>query len=340
VDRLLFCGVLGVGLVVVLSGCGASQQATPAGTAQADGEETPATAAARSGSTPAAAGEAPPPALPAPTQLPAAAGVVGHLDVYVDFPSQFVAPRTVDVWLPPGYDEQAAQRYPVLYMQDGQNIFDPSTSATTHVDWGVDEIMTELIEAGKIRPAIVVGIWSTARRVEEYMPQAPLEVYPQVRAEFVRQFGEPLGDRYLKFMVQEVKPFIDRTYRTLPDRANTFVMGSSMGGLISLYAASQYPDVFGGAGCVSTHWPAGEGRLIDYFQTVLPDPKTHRLYFDYGTEGLDAEYEPYQQRMDEVLRRAGYVKGENWVTRKFPGATHSETSWRERADIPLMFLLK
>lgn len=266
-------------------------------------------------------------------------GAVGRLHIYPDFPSGFVAPRTVDVWLPPGYDEQAAERYPVLYMHDGQNVFDPATSAVTHVAWGVDETMVELVDAGTVRPAIVVGIWSTARRVAEYMPQEPLEANPTARAEFERLVGEPLADRYLRFVVTEVKPFVDRTYRTLPGRADTFIMGSSRGALISLYAISQYPDVFGGAACLSTHWPAGEGALIDYFQTALPDPATHRLYFDFGTEGLDAEYEPYQDRMDLNLRTAGYVPGQNWVTRKFPGAGHSEMAWRDRAAIPLIFLL-
>jgi predicted alpha/beta superfamily hydrolase len=112
-----------------------------------------------------------------------------------------------------------------------------------------------------------------------------------------------------------------------------------MGGLISLYALCEYPDVFGGAGCVSTHWPAGDGIVIDYMQTALPDPAAHRIYFDYGTETLDADYEPYQERADEVMQRAGYTEGANWITRKFPGADHSETAWRARVEISLRFLL-
>jgi len=116
-------------------------------------------------------------------------------------------------------------------------------------------------------------------------------------------------------------------------------MGSSMGGLISAYALCEYPDVFGRAGCVSTHWPAGDGCVVDYLGQHLPRPGTHRLYFDYGTATLDATYEPFQQRADAVLKAAGYTAGRDWITRKFPGAEHSEKSWRERVDQPLSFLL-
>jgi predicted alpha/beta superfamily hydrolase len=147
------------------------------------------------------------------------------------------------------------------------------------------------------------------------------------------------SDAYLKFIVEELKPFVDRTYRTRPDRAHTSVMGSSMGGLISAYALCEYPEIFGGAGCVSTHWPTGDGAVIDYLAQHLPKPGTHKLWFDYGTATLDAQYEPYQVRMDMVMQAAGYTPGRDWITRKFEGAEHSEKSWRDRLDLPLKFLL-
>ncbi|MGH9902040.1 MAG: alpha/beta hydrolase, partial [Pyrinomonadaceae bacterium] len=105
------------------------------------------------------------------------------------------------------------------------------------------------------------------------------------------------------------------------------------------YAVSEYPEVFGGAGCVSTHWPAGDGLVIGYRAKRLPGPRRHRFYFDYGTATPDAQYEPYQKKMDEVMRAAGYVAGKNWVTKKFEGEEHSERSWRKRAGVPLVFLL-
>jgi enterochelin esterase-like enzyme len=113
-----------------------------------------------------------------------------------------------------------------------------------------------------------------------------------------------------------------------------------MGGLISLYAIEQYPDVFGGAGCVSTHWPAGGPDLVDALGAALPPAGRHRLYFDFGTAGLDAEYEPLQQRMDNHLRAAGYTEGVDWRTIKFPGADHNEPAWRSRVHVPLRFLLR
>lgn len=276
--------------------------------------------------------------MPAPAPL-SGPGITGRLERYAAVPSAHVAARNVDVWLPPSYGTDPRQRYPVVYMHDGQNLFDPSTSYG-NVDWAVDEVMTRLIEQGQVHEAIIVGVWNTPQRREEYMPQRAVQGVkslkmpgPDVKA------ADIISDRYLAFLVTELKPFIDATYRTLPDRANTSVMGSSMGGLISQYAMSKYPDVFGGAGCVSTHWPAGDGIALDDFAAHLPDPATHKYWFDYGTATLDASYEPYQRRADEILRQAGYVEGQNWITRKFEGAEHSEKAWRLRVDQPLVFLL-
>jgi predicted alpha/beta superfamily hydrolase len=276
--------------------------------------------------------------MPASAPL-AGPGITGRLERYASVPSAYVAARNVDVWLPPSYGTDPQKRYPVVYMHDGQNLFDPATSYG-NVDWAVDEAMTRLIEQGEVREAIVVGVWNSPKRLQEYMPQRAVQGVkklsvpgPDVKATDI------ISDRYLSFLVTELKPFIDATYRTLPDRANTSVMGSSMGGLISQYAMSKYPEVFGGAGCVSTHWPAGDGIALDDFAAHLPDPATHRYWFDFGTATLDASYEPYQRRADEILRRAGYVEGRNWITKKFEGAEHSEKAWRLRVDQPLVFLI-
>ena len=265
----------------------------------------------------------------------------GRVDSWQDVPSAHVPARNVDVWLPPGYAEHPHRRYPVLYMHDGQNLFDPKLSYTG-VDWGVDEAMTRLIAEGRAREAIVVGIWNTPLRLQEYMPRKP------VTGDSLRIGVEGMGelpaagirsDQYLAFIVAELKPFIDATYRTRPGRDDTFVMGSSMGGLISLYAAAEYPRVFGGVGAVSTHWPIGDGIAIDWFAAHLPSARSHRLYLDHGTATLDAQYAPYQLRMDAIVRAQGYVDGRNLETRVFDGAEHSERAWRARVDVPLQFLL-
>jgi len=266
--------------------------------------------------------------------------ILGTIQSFENFESKFVAPRHVDVWCPPGYSD-GDERHPVIYMHDGQNLFAP-ISSISGMDWGMDEAITHLMDAKKIGGAIVVGIWNTELRWREYMPQKPywsLALHRHHEAFIERSGGDPASDSYLKFLVEAVKPFVDSNYRTLPDQRNTFVMGSSMGGLISLYAISEYPDVFYGAGCLSTNWPAGEHELVNEMARTLPDPASHKLYFDYGTEGLDALYEPYQAQMDKHLREAGYVENENWMTRKFEGASHNEAAWRARMELPLTFLL-
>ncbi|MCW5580310.1 MAG: alpha/beta hydrolase [Luteimonas sp.] len=276
---------------------------------------------------------------PAATEV-AVAGIEGRLLRHAAFPSRHVQARNVDVWLPPGYADDPSRRYPVLYMHDGQNLFG-ATGTPGGTDWGIDEAMSRLLASGEIRPAIVVAIWNTPARLAEYMPRKALadgdvtflEGYPTMPAK------EIVSDAYLAFIVEELKPFVDAHYRTLSGRDDTFTMGSSMGGLVSLYAVAEYPRVFGGAGAVSTHWPAGDGIAIAYFRGHLPAPGSHRFYFDFGTETLDAAYEPYQQRMDAAMRERGYREGDDWVTLRFEGAAHSEASWRVRVDRPLRFLL-
>lgn len=271
------------------------------------------------------------------TVSPATAGRIERLPPIA---SKFIAQRRVDVWLPPGYDTNTSERYPVLYLHDGQNILDPVTSYSG-IAWEVDQAVCRLMRAGKLRGAIIVGVWNTPARFDEYMPQKAVTTPTfQVAPNWpVHSAAAIQSDAYLKYLVEELKPVIDRTYRTRPDAAHTALMGSSMGGLISAYALNEYPRVFGRAGCVFTHWPLGDGMLIGYFGSHLPKPGLHRIYFDFGTATLDANYEPYQQRVDAALRAAGYTEGKDWLTRKFPGHEHSERFWRQRVEIPLEFLL-
>ncbi|MFD2561387.1 alpha/beta hydrolase [Aquimarina rubra] len=270
----------------------------------------------------------------------------GKVIIHENFKSEYVIPRNVEVFLPDGYDANSKDKYNVLYMHDGQNVFNPKTSYTG-IDWGVDETVDSLIKIGKIKNTIVVAPWNTEKkRFSEYMPEAPAEATSsaEVKAALKQNtgFDDLYSDEYLKFLVEELKPFIDKTYNVYTKIENTSIMGSSMGGLISLYAICKYPEVFGAAGCVSTHWPVpvlGEA----YMQTLpstLPDPATHKIYFDFGTETLDAQYEPFQKRVDQMMKDKGYTEGKNWITKKFEGAAHHEKSWNERVHIPLEFLLQ
>jgi len=276
---------------------------------------------------------------PAAVLQPRVTGSVEHL---APMDSQFVDRRHVDVWLPPGYfsAEAKARRYPVIYCQDGQNIFDPATSFIG-VDWGIDETMTRLIAAKQIPEAIVVAVWNTSKRLSEYMPQKPFERVKEsdLPDMFKSARRHPLGDAYLRYLVRELKPAIDARYRTSPGRESTSILGSSMGGLISLYAICEYPEVFGGAACLSTAWTVAGGITTRDLQAALPDPRTHRIYFDYGNETKEEGYEALQQQVDSQLKAAGYQEGKNWLTKHFPGEEHSERAWRKRVEIPLAFLL-
>lgn len=290
-----------------------------------------------------------------PAVIPAHKPGPGRLVHYRDMPSRFVDARNVTVWLPDDYDPKGGP-YAVIYMHDGQNVLETAT-AMGGEEWGMDEMLTKLTSEHAIRPAIVVAIATPKGRSREYMPRKvfdglPAETRQRLTAE---QGGTPLSDRYLRFIVEELKPFIDRSYRTAPDRKNTFIIGASMGGLISLYAAAEYPQVFGGAGCLSTHWPLfvmpeayQTGRLDTeavttaferYLRKTLARGPKPRIWFDHGTETLDSNYARYQERIDALLPRIGWAPGRDFMSKTFPGTNHSERSWRERLDQPLLFLL-
>lgn len=272
-------------------------------------------------------------------------GILLH---YADFGSKYVDARNVDVWIPSDYT--ADKKYAVLYMHDGQLLFD-STATWNHQEWQVDETMTRLMAENKIRNCIVVGIWNNGKkRRGEYMPQKPFNTLKQDLQDslLAKDYaGAVLSDNYLKFIVEELKPFIDSSFSTLTDRQNTFIAGSSMGALISLYAVCEYPEVFGGAACLSTHWPGNLTYLHSeipqaintYLQNNLPDPANHKLYFDYGTVTLDSLYAPSQAIVDITVKQKGFTE-QNWITKEFAGENHSEQAWSKRLYIPLEFLLK
>ncbi|HRI28537.1 MAG TPA: alpha/beta hydrolase-fold protein [Chitinophagales bacterium] len=275
--------------------------------------------------------------------------VSGILERTPNFASQYVAPRHIDVWLPPDYYTNTRQQYAVLYMHDGQNLFSTET-AYGGQEWQADETMLRLQQEQKVRPCIIVGIWNSPRRFAEYLPNKPFLLMPKPAQEKLKQErtteNTVLSDAYLAFLVKELKPYIDQKYRTLPDRANTFIAGSSMGGLISLYALCEYPKVFGGAACFSTHWPASlkennpnfVNAYLKYLKKKLPKPKHHKIYFDYGTQTLDAWYEPHQKAVDAFMQQSGYFP-QFCLSQKFEGAAHNEQAWQQRFHVPLLFLL-
>jgi predicted alpha/beta superfamily hydrolase len=243
--------------------------------------------------------------------------------------------RKLYVYLPPSY-AHTEQRYPVIYMQDGQNLFDQALSYAG--EWQVDETMEALSREGI--EAIVVGVPNTgAHRIDEYSP---------FKDQRLRKGGR--GDWYVAFLANTVKPLIDRDFRTLPEREHTGVLGSSMGGLISLYALFCRPEVFGFAGAMSPSLWFANGAIFPYVQQA--DAQPARIHLDIGThEGNDtravagavstytSRYVASAHRMRDLLDRKGYRLGQDLQYHEEQEATHNEAAWARRLPGALRFLL-
>ncbi len=278
----------------------------------------------------------------------------GRIERLANFSSTHVDARHVDVWLPENFDalKAAGQRFKVLYMHDGQMLFD-ARSTWNKQAWHVDRTLTRLMKSGQLAPTLVVGVWNNNKfRHSEYFPQKFLQhMRSEPRAELIQKGlqGKPQADAYLRFLVEELKPTIDARYPTHTDAAHTAIMGSSMGGLISVYAMNEYPQVFGGAAGLSTHWIGGHTpnahmplAAYVYLRDHLADPSTHKLYQDHGTTELDALYAPYQVFVDQLARDRGYTEqgaAPNFMTRVFSGTGHNERAWADRLEMPVLFLL-
>jgi predicted alpha/beta superfamily hydrolase len=236
--------------------------------------------------------------------------------------------RGVWIYLPPSYDENRVARFPVVYMHDGQNLFDPR-AAFGGVAWDADEAMDRGAEDGSLREAILVGVENTAARIDEYTPTRD----PMV-------MGGGRGDLYLRFLVDELKPMIDRTYRTLPDREHTVVMGSSLGGLISLYAGVRRPDVFGHVGALSpSTWWDGRVILREVQSLMGRTPRPLRIYVDSGDAGPSRDGVDDTRELAATLRAVGYEEGRTLRHIVQAGALHNERYWAMRLPGALSFLL-
>jgi predicted alpha/beta superfamily hydrolase len=266
-------------------------------------------------------------------------------------PSTSITPPHVVVWLPPGYDA-SKRRYPVAYMHDGQNLFFPERSNYNKV-WAADRSALRLIAAKRVPPFIIVGIDHPGEaRFRQYFPQALAEsASPALRAILTRDAKGPFtGDAYLHFLATELKPMIDRQYRTRRGPESTAIIGSSMGGLISCYAFVRMPQVFGRAGCVSTHWPLTapdvtaphKAEIVrlwsDAFRRGLGRAGARRLWMDHGDQTLDAYYPPYQAEITRAVAATGWRQGRDFVARAYPGTPHEENAWAARMDDIFAFL--
>lgn len=245
------------------------------------------------------------------------------------FHSRFLpTPRALRVLLPPGYQDEPERRYPVLYLHDGQNLFDAST-AYGGTEWRVSETMDELLRAGEVEPLIVVGIDNTGeKRIEEYTPTKDPGLAAGGRAA-----------RYARLVVDELKPFIDHEYRTLPDATNTGVGGSSLGGLVSLYLGIRYPRVFGKLAIMSPSLWWDRKSILHRIQRVA-HRQPQRIYLDIGTnEGRHpAAITGHARELRDLLVSKGWVPNEDLCYVEAEGADHSERAWAERVGPMLRFL--
>ncbi len=269
---------------------------------------------------PAAPAAAAPPPAPAPHHT-----LTGDIRTHEAFHSQHLQyDHTLIVFLPPGYDADPNRRYPVLYLHDGQNIFDQATSVGQ--EWRVDETALGLITAGAIEPLIIVGIYNTGEhRIDEYTPTADPE----------KKHGGK-ADQYGRMLVEEIKPFIDHTYRTHPKGETTGLGGSSLGGLLTLHLGIRHPEVFSRLAALSASvwW---DKKVILREVNELPGKLPIKIWLDAGTQE-GAEVIADSRALCDALIAKGWVLGQDLLYMEAEGAQHNEASWGSRVDSVLKFL--
>lgn len=273
------------------------------------------------------------PAAPRPSSR------TGDIRLHESFPSRHVASRTLWIYLPPGYESEPQRRYPVIYMHDGNNCFDAAGSFAGS-EWGVDETFEQLIPQGRLPKVIVVGVANTGARMDEYtmVPSRP---------EDGRGCQGGKADAYASFLIEEVKAFVDATYRTRPDAGHTAVMGSSLGGLVSFYLGIRHPRVFGTVGAVSPCFWWGRHWMTNFVRHHAGLAKHLRIWIDMGTaeDPEDRDKNGVSDLVDDVHDMAGLLlqKGfdrERIGTMIDDGAVHNEKAWAKRLPQILEFICR
>lgn len=240
--------------------------------------------------------------------------VTGTVKYHESIKGEGIRERNIIVWLPPGYDPNSNKRYPVMYLQDGQNIFDPATSAFGK-DWQVDETADSMIRKGAVDPMIIVGIFNTQDRNVEYIPS-------------------DRGRLYREFIVKKLKPFIDSAYKTKAGGTHNFIGGSSAGGILAFMMVWEYPDVFSKAICMSPAFrlPGNSASGWNYVSIVKTSKKRKKVFFyiDNGGPGLEQQLQPGVDEMLKALSDKGYKQGRDFIYVSDPTAQHNEQAWAKR----------
>jgi len=244
--------------------------------------------------------------------------ITGIVKYHLNISADKIKQRSVIVWLPPFYFIETEKRYPVLYMHDGQNLFDPRTSAFK-IDWQLDETADSLIRKNLIESIIIVGIYNTPDRRSEYSEN-------------------DTGYAYMKFIVDSLKTFIDKSYRTLPDAENTATGGSSMGGLVSFMLAWEQPDVFSKSICMSPAFKYKRFDFVDNVSSYSGKKKSIKFYIDNGGDEIDSTIQPGIDEMLLTLNEKGFNEGDDIYWIKDENAMHGESAWARRIWRALIFL--
>lgn len=253
--------------------------------------------------------------------------LTGNFRLHRDFESRFLPDRRdLLVYLPPGYDEHPSRRYPVLYLHDGQNLFDGATAYVKGQDWGADETAESLIAAGEIEPLIMVGIYNTGEhRIEEYTPS------PDPRYDFGGK-----SDLYGRLVVEELKPFIDRRYRTRTGPHHTGLGGSSLGGLVTLHLGLKYPTIFSKLVVMSPSVWWDRGVILREVRALKVKPSV-RIWLDVGTK--EGRHTTRQVRaLRDTLVEKGWRLGADLRYFEAKGAGHNELAWGARLGLALRYL--
>ncbi len=269
----------------------------------------------------------------------------GTLHVHSITASVAIAGRTVSVWLPPGYDPLRTDGYPVLYVQDGQQLFRPRDDEG--MDWQVDETLSPLIEEDSLPPLIVVGLHSTDQRLREYLPTTPFYLQPDsLWRPLRRQQGRPLGDEYMQYLYEDVLPFVHERYHVTSDPSSMFIAGADVGGLFALYAAAKMPFAFGGAAAFAPDWTPGRTATDTAFVTAFRDYwagqwealRSARLYVDHPADASGRTFARHRKILGAFLRARNFPRTQ-WQFRRVDGRAGRAGAPGDRVEAAVRFLL-
>jgi len=253
-----------------------------------------------------------------------------------------IGPRIIDYWQP----KKATDR--LLIAHDGQNIFDGKTSTHRRSTWEIGQSVNRVSREIGMTPPAVIAIWNGSTkedpwaRFRELSPEKVFRggVKPIIGDDIPFSLDQLCGDEYLNQIFRKQVPQILNHLDLEVTPARTAMIGSSMGGLATLYAMAEHGDKFHTALALSTHWPIGADALVDALIGNLPAPTSHKVFMSHGTKGADKNYGPFQKRADSAMINKGYRIGHDFLSQVYPRSGHNERSWASYIDVPISFWLK